>query len=289
MFLFCSCPPPPNPPPQPPTPIRPGPVRHAHRHRPRPQPCPQTDRLRQATRRHGSEPRRRPRLRPVRQTLRHRRPRRHPRPHHQWPASRRGPRSQALPSRRPRPGPHTIAHPPARRTRAARRTAGSRRRTPSRPQPANHPDRADPTEDPRLARLPTEEEIAAEVRRRPVGAVIADICRDLGITPGQLDRAFWDELSRAIIAYGGNLAGFLAEPEPAAVRPRLRRPLRPCGPRMARGTAAIAGARHRPALNAEQSQLRGLAPGSPDRRSAHPIARFGWLRPAVAHAIAAAA
>ena len=71
------------------------------------------------------------------------------------------------------------------------------------PQPADH------TEDPRLARLPTEEEIAAEVRRRPVGAVIADICRDLGITPGQLDRAFWDELSHAIIAYGGSLAGFL--------------------------------------------------------------------------------
>ena len=39
--------------------------------------------------------------------------------------------------------------------------------------------------------------------------MIADICRDLGITPGQLDRAFWDELSHAIIAYGGNLAGFL--------------------------------------------------------------------------------
>ena len=71
------------------------------------------------------------------------------------------------------------------------------------PQPANH------TEDPRLARLPTEAEIAAEVRRRPVGAVIADICHDLGITPGQLDRAFWDELSRAISIYGGSLAGFL--------------------------------------------------------------------------------
>src|SRR5271169_5655963 len=36
--------------------------------------------------------------------------------------------------------------------------------------------------DPRLARLPTPEQIAAEVRRRPIGAVIADICRDLGIT-----------------------------------------------------------------------------------------------------------
>jgi hypothetical protein len=47
------------------------------------------------------------------------------------------------------------------------------------------------------------------VRRRPVGAVIADICRDLGITPGQVDRAFWDELRHAIIVYGGSLAGFL--------------------------------------------------------------------------------
>ncbi len=71
------------------------------------------------------------------------------------------------------------------------------------PQPADH------TEDPRLVRLPTEEKIAAEMRRRPVGAVIADICRDLGIVPGELDRAFWDELSHAIIAYGGSLAGFL--------------------------------------------------------------------------------
>ena len=70
---------------------------------------------------------------------------------------------------------------------------------------------ADHTEDPRLARLPTEAEIAVEVRRRPVGAVIADICRDLGIAPGRLDRAFWDELSHAIIAYGGSLAGFLGK------------------------------------------------------------------------------
>jgi hypothetical protein len=64
-------------------------------------------------------------------------------------------------------------------------------------------------EDSRLARLPTEKEIAAEVRRRPVGAVIVDICRDLGIMPGQLDRAFWDELAHAIIAYGGSLTAFL--------------------------------------------------------------------------------
>jgi len=68
---------------------------------------------------------------------------------------------------------------------------------------------ADRTEDPRLARLPTEEEIAAEVRRRPVGAVIVDICLDLGIAPGDLNRAFWDELRWAIVMYGGSVAGWL--------------------------------------------------------------------------------
>ncbi len=95
----------------------------------------------------------------------------------------------------------SIRLPAARGPRTARQVAPPDARP--EPQPADH------TEDPRLARLPTEEKIAAEVRRRPVGAVIADICRDLGITPGQLDRAFWDELSHAIIAYGGSLAGFL--------------------------------------------------------------------------------
>src|SRR5271157_4975159 len=89
--------------------------------------------------------------------------------------------------------------------------------------------------DPHLAGLPTPEQIAAEVRRRPIGAVIADICRDLGVVPGHFDRAFWDELSRAIIRHGGSLARLVADildracPLPArassAVTPAaLRRP-----------------------------------------------------------------
>ncbi len=68
-----------------------------------------------------------------------------------------------------------------------------------------------PAQDPRLARLPTEAEIAAEIRRRPIGAVIVSICEDLGITPGQLDRAFWDELALAIIGYGGSLSGWIGK------------------------------------------------------------------------------
>jgi hypothetical protein len=78
------------------------------------------------------------------------------------------------------------------------------------PATRSDPECTNPAEDPRLARLPTEAEIVAELRRRPVGAVIVDICRDLGIAPGHLDRAFWDEIRHAIIAYGGSLAGFFS-------------------------------------------------------------------------------
>jgi hypothetical protein len=53
-----------------------------------------------------------------------------------------------------------------------------------------------------LAHLPSEEEIAAEVRRRPVGAVIADICRDLGITTGH---PLWRDIHLAIMFNGGSL------------------------------------------------------------------------------------
>jgi hypothetical protein len=56
--------------------------------------------------------------------------------------------------------------------------------------------------------LPTPEQIAAEVRRRPIGAVIADICRDLGILPSH---PLWRELQLAIIRHGGNLATFYKE------------------------------------------------------------------------------
>ena len=52
-----------------------------------------------------------------------------------------------------------------------------------------------------LANLPTPDEIAAMVRRQPIGAVLADICRDLGIVPSH---PLWSELYLAINQYGGN-------------------------------------------------------------------------------------
>ncbi|HME21711.1 MAG TPA: hypothetical protein VKI44_10255 [Acetobacteraceae bacterium] len=62
--------------------------------------------------------------------------------------------------------------------------------------------------DPGLARLPTAEQIAAEVRRRPIGAVIADICRDLGIVPSH---PLWRDVQLAIIRHGGSLAGLVSD------------------------------------------------------------------------------
>ncbi len=63
----------------------------------------------------------------------------------------------------------------------------------------------DPGVDPAI---PTPEQIAAEVRRRPIGAVIADICRDLGIMP---NHPLWRELSHLIIRYDGNLANLVKD------------------------------------------------------------------------------
>jgi hypothetical protein len=62
--------------------------------------------------------------------------------------------------------------------------------------------------DPRLARMPTAEQIAAEIRHRPVGAVIADICRDLGI---MADHPLWRELRLAVILHGGSLVTFVRD------------------------------------------------------------------------------
>jgi hypothetical protein len=52
-----------------------------------------------------------------------------------------------------------------------------------------------------LANLPTPDQIAAMVRRQPIGAVLADICRDLGLYPSH---PLWRELQLAINQFGGN-------------------------------------------------------------------------------------
>jgi hypothetical protein len=54
----------------------------------------------------------------------------------------------------------------------------------------------------------SEEQIAAEIRRRPIGAVIADIYRDLGIPPSH---PLWLEVKQAMLEFGGSLARLLRD------------------------------------------------------------------------------
>jgi len=57
--------------------------------------------------------------------------------------------------------------------------------------------------DAQLDRMPTAAEIAADVRRRSVGVVIAELIRDFGIMPCH---PLWPELSEAVLCNGGSLA-----------------------------------------------------------------------------------
>ena len=121
----------------------------------------------------------------------------------------------------------------AEREAKAKPSAHSARPPPARPPLGPRPQRPQP--DPSLAdRLPTAEEIADQVRRRPIGAVLADICEDLGILPSH---PLWRELHMAITSNGG---GYLAlvhgvtQRYSAAVRDNLdalmRQPLPPSWP-----------------------------------------------------------
>jgi hypothetical protein len=52
-----------------------------------------------------------------------------------------------------------------------------------------------------LAHLPTPEEIAAQIRRRPIGAIIIDICNDLGIAA---DHPLWADLTLVVAYHRGS-------------------------------------------------------------------------------------
>ena len=114
--------------------------------------------------------------------------------------------------------------------------------SPRQPRAAQPEDGSAGAGEPRIARLPTPGDIAAEIRRRPAGAVLADICRDLGIVPSN---PLWRELSAAIISYGGNLAtllgdifdrhGLLLIRPPAAAQPAGPAPILPSAVRPGTG------------------------------------------------------
>jgi len=73
----------------------------------------------------------------------------------------------------------------------------------------------------RPASLPTLRQIADHDRRRPIGAVLVDICLDLGIVPDQMDWTTWDELRRALSLHDGNPANLMVRCESRPPRSRL--------------------------------------------------------------------
>jgi hypothetical protein len=57
----------------------------------------------------------------------------------------------------------------------------------------------------------TIEDYMAEARRKPVGWMMAAICRDLGISPGLCESRFWTAVMCAMMDYRGNVGSFMLE------------------------------------------------------------------------------
>jgi len=58
--------------------------------------------------------------------------------------------------------------------------------------------------DPDDLRIPTLEELDAEVRRRPIGRTILSICMDLAVIPSFCTGPFWNQISDTLQSYGGS-------------------------------------------------------------------------------------
>jgi len=98
-----------------------------------------------------------------------------------------------------------LANRPARpdKSRATTRAPSPRKPRATRPA-ARHQD--DPAS--LLDHFPTPEEIAAQLRHRPVGAVLVDICGDLGIVTSH---PLWREITLALIENNGSLVALLKD------------------------------------------------------------------------------
>jgi hypothetical protein len=58
---------------------------------------------------------------------------------------------------------------------------------------------------------PTMKELERQVRRRPLGRTIVDICLDLAVVPGFCTGAFWNELFDVMQCYGGSVSTMMRE------------------------------------------------------------------------------
>jgi hypothetical protein len=63
-------------------------------------------------------------------------------------------------------------------------------------------------DDPELF-MPTLEELEAQVRRRPIGLTLIEICLDLAVVPGFCSGPFWNTLFDSIRLHGGSIAVFM--------------------------------------------------------------------------------
>jgi hypothetical protein len=59
--------------------------------------------------------------------------------------------------------------------------------------------------------MPTPEEIERQVRRRPVGRTITEICLDLGVMPNLCTAAFWNGLFELMTYFGSSVAPVMRE------------------------------------------------------------------------------
>ena len=75
---------------------------------------------------------------------------------------------------------------------------------------ATRPARCSIWDAPELA-IPTLEEIEAQVRRRPLGRTIVDICLDLAVVPGFCTGPFWNQLFELMQCNGGSVGTLMRE------------------------------------------------------------------------------
>jgi len=81
---------------------------------------------------------------------------------------------------------------------------------PSAPEPKPLPGHRPGTKEPlTFENMPSMAEIEKEVRRRPPGRTVADICRDLGVSPGLCLGPFWTMVFEAIHFYGGSVGNLV--------------------------------------------------------------------------------
>jgi hypothetical protein len=76
---------------------------------------------------------------------------------------------------------------------------------------APRPSRRSPWDDIADFHTPTLAQLEAQVRRRPLGRTLVDICLDLAVVPGLCAGPFWNELFDAVRCYGGSIAALMRE------------------------------------------------------------------------------